>query len=67
MSFRGICDIHGGDPTDIEHIQFCGESVDVCNTCLQNQTGTTSKEEFQDVEDDRYYVMKTSLLEAAGK
>jgi hypothetical protein len=63
----GICEIHGGEPTEVEYIGFCGEHVRVCSPCLQDQTGTTSKAEFQKIEDDRYYVMKTKLLEAAGK
>jgi hypothetical protein len=63
----GVCEIHEGDPTEVEYIQFCGEHVRVCLSCLQDQTGTTSKAEFQKIEDDRYYEMKTNLLEAAGK
>jgi hypothetical protein len=63
----GICEIHGGDPTEVEHIQFCGEHVKVCPSCLQEQTGTTSKVEFLDIQDDRYYEYKTKLLEAAEK
>jgi hypothetical protein len=63
----GICEIHRGEPVIVEHIQFCGEHVKVCLPCLQDQTGTTSKVEFQKIEDDRYYEYRTKLLEAAGK
>jgi hypothetical protein len=62
----GICEIHRGAPTEIEHIQFCGDEVRVCLSCLQNQTGVTTKAEFQDIEDDRFYELKHGLLEAAG-
>jgi hypothetical protein len=63
----GVCEVHGGEPTEVEHIQFCGESVKVCLSCLETQTGTSSKAEFQDIQDDRYYEYKTKLLEATGK
>ena len=63
----GVCEIHGGEPVIVEHISFCGESVDVCFSCLDEQTGTKSRAEFQDIQDDRYYTYKTKLLEATGK
>lgn len=62
----GTCEVHGGFG-EVNTIQFCGESVDVCNSCLLEQTGTKTKEEFQDIEGDRYYALKDKLLLAAGK
>ena len=64
---KGVCEIHGGNPTEVEHLQFCGESVKVCLGCLETQTGLKTKSEFQDVSDSKYYDLRDKLLEAADK